>query len=74
MTVRQEAYQLISKLPEDTVGFLVELLKRMPPSSVNTSDAGSPVQFGLGKGLITDPPGFDLWDGEIAAMLEGGPI
>lgn len=74
MTARQEAYQLISKLPEDTVINLVELLKKIPLASMNASKGGKPVQFGLGKGLITDPDGFDLWDEEIAAMFEGNPI
>lgn len=70
MTARQEAYQLISNLPDDTVTFLVELLKRMSPSSLKSPDPGTPVRFGLGKGIITDPADFDLWDAEIAAMFE----
>ena len=73
MTARQEAYHLISKLPDDTVISLVELLKKMPPEVENASCSGTPIQFGLGKGLITDPDGFDLWDAEIAALFEGDP-
>jgi hypothetical protein len=70
MTARQEAYQLISKLPDDTVIYLVELLKRMPPEAAASSDIGAPVRLGLGKGVITDPADFDLWDAELAAMFE----
>lgn len=80
MTVRQEAHHLVNKLPDDIVIFLVELLKRIPltstnaPDTGNTSDTGAPVQFGLGKGMITDPAGFDLWDAEISAMFEDNLI
>lgn len=71
MTARQEAYHLIDKMPDDTVIFLVELLKRMRFASANERNTGTAVQFGLGKGQITDPAGFDLWDAEIAAAFEG---
>ena len=54
MTAQQEAYQLINKLPTETVISLVELLKRIPLTSMDTSDSAAPVQFGLGKGIITD--------------------
>lgn len=74
MTARQEAYQLISKLPDDTVIDLVALLKKLPPASENASCGAAPVQFGLGKGLLSDPDDFDLWDAEIAAMFEGNSI
>ena len=74
MTVRQEAYQLINKLPDDTVLSLVELLKKMSAPFIAPTGGSMPVQFGLGKGQITDPDDFDLWDGEIAAMFERNSV
>ncbi len=74
MTARQEAYHLISKLPDDTVMYLVELLRRMPSSPVKSSGSEVPVRFGLGKGIITDPADFDLWDEEITDLFEGDVI
>ena len=71
MTARQEAYNLINKMPDDSVSVLVELLKRLLPVPAEASGAASPVRFGLGKGVITDPADFDCWDAEIAAMFEG---
>ena len=77
MTARQEAYQLINALPDDSVSLLVELLKKMLPAASSTAEAkeaepSAAVRFGLGKGILTDPSDFDRWDAEIADMFEGG--
>lgn len=76
MTLQQEAYQLISKMPEESVKHLVELLKSMAPNilSVQNAEAKSPrlyQRLGAGKGVITDVPAFDKWDEEVAALFEG---
>ena len=73
MTARQEAYDLIRILPDDSVGPLVALLKKMLPASSTAIkvESNAPVRFGLGKGILTDPTDFDRWDAEIAAMFEG---
>ena len=73
MTARQEAYDLIRILADDSVKLLVELLKKMLPvsSAAAKVESNAPVRFGLGKGILTDPADFDRWDGEIAAMFEG---
>ena len=70
MTARQEAYNLISILPDDSVKLLVELLKKMLPASSMAAEPDAPVRFGLGKGILTDPADFDRWDAEIADVFE----
>lgn len=76
MTVQQEAYQLISKMPDESVRHLVDLLKSMAPnilSAQNTENERSRLhqRLGAGKGIITDAPAFDKWDEEVAALFDG---
>lgn len=76
MTAQQEAYQLISRMPDESVKHLVELLKSMAPNilSVQNAEAKSPrlyQRLGAGKGVITDVSAFDKWDEEVAALFEG---
>ena len=80
MTVYQEAYQLISKMPDESVKHLVELLKSMTPEFLrghaNEQSTAALVtkRLGAGKGIIVDSPDFDKWDAEAAALFEGGAL
>ena len=68
MTVYQEAYQLISQLPNESVKHLVVLLRSM--TRARGAEPAS-MRLGAGKGVIVDAPDFDAWDGEAAALFEG---
>ena len=78
MTAHQEAYQLISKMPDESVKHLVGLLKSMAPDFLSARKGEDDVRLqaskrlGTGKGVIVDSPNFDAWDGEVAALFEGG--
>ena len=72
MTVYQEAYQLISKMPNESVKHLVELLRSMTPERLRGCGAEqTSARLGAGRGIIVDAPDFDAWDGEAAALFEG---
>ncbi len=76
MTVYQEAYKLISQMPDESVRHLVNLLKSMSSASgmregERNSVAPAPMRIGAGKGIIVDSPDFDKWDVEVAALFEG---
>lgn len=77
MTVRQEAYQLINRMPDESVKHLVELLKSMTPDFLSVRKGETDVRLqvskrlGAGRGIIVDSPNFDAWDGEVAALFEG---
>ena len=76
MTVRQEAYQLISRMPDESVRHLVELLKSMAPNILSVQNGEAKPsrlyqRLGAGKGIITDVPAFDKWDDEVTALFEG---
>ena len=68
MTIHQEAYQLISQMPDESVKHLVNLLKSMTETNVlkQTSEpyniTQAPKRIGAGKGIISDSPDFDKWD------------
>ena len=80
MTVHQEAYQLISRMPDESVRHLVELIKSMNPVfPVEMQVESKPVfqsiaswRIGAGKGVIIDPPDFDAWDEEVSELFLGG--
>lgn len=76
MTVQQEAYQLISRMPDESVRHLVELLKSMAPNILSVQNGEAKPsrlyqRLGAGKGIITDVPAFDKWDDEVTALFEG---
>ena len=55
MTVQQEAIRMINSMPDDTVGILVELLKRM---MANESHAGNrPVAGGNAEPVAREEAG-----------------
>lgn len=80
MTAHQEAYQLISKMPDESVKHLVELLKSMTPDFLSVRKGEDDVQpqaskrLGAGKGVIVDSPNFDAWDGDVAVLFEGSTL
>ena len=78
MTNRQEAIHMINSMPEDTVGILVELLKRM---TVNDSYSGDrrgtwdlrnephKRKLGIADGIYNIPDSIDACNDEIARMF-----
>ena len=75
MNIKQEAYDLIRAMPDESVKFLVDLIHNMYPS-FRTGTAEKPKvdvskRFGAGIGIITDPEDFDKWDAEIEEMFCG---
>ena len=75
MTIQQEAMQMIESMPDESVHFIVALIKKMAPEfrGIETKGRTQDVskRIGMGKGLINDPEGFDSWDDEIADLFEG---
>ena len=73
MTIQQEAQNLISTMSDESVMFLMEVIRHLSPeftdNGVKKNNCGS--RFGMGKGTITDPEDFDKWDKEIEALFYG---
>lgn len=76
MTAHQEAYNMISKMPDESVKILLGLLRNMAPAFLTGAPKeGSAAQrIGAGKGVIVDSPNFDALDGEVTALFEGGTL
>ncbi len=72
LNARQEAYQMISLMPEEGVQHLVEFLKNMGVKPFTKHDVTrNSMRIGAGVGTIVDTPNFDKYDAEIAALFEG---
>ena len=76
MTVQQEAIRMINSMPDDTVGILVEFLKRMmgngSPSDEHkaTGDVQIPKRrLGIADGIYNIPDNIDACNDEIAKMF-----
>lgn len=78
MTNRQEAIHMINSMPEDTVGILVELLKRMMGDDRDSVDrrAAEDVRIqrqkrrlGIADGIYHIPDNIDACNDEIARMF-----
>ena len=70
MTLQQEATNMINSLPDDSVQFVIEMMKRMvSPVAVNTKPE-NPVRFGTGIGILNDPSGFDEMDDDVLDYFE----
>lgn len=78
MTAQQEAILLIKSLPDDTLGILVELLKRMVagdgyPVDMRTSDEARAQprkrRLGIADGKYDIPDDIDFCNDEIAEMF-----
>ena len=76
MNVQQEACNLISKMPDESVQFLIELINNMAPAFRTGSQEMPKVdvsqRIGAGKGIITDHPDFDKWDSEVSDLFGSG--
>ena len=59
MTIQQEAMQMIESMPDESVHFIVALIKKMAPEfrGIETKGRTQDVskRIGMGKGLINDP-------------------
>ncbi len=78
MTVQQEAIRMINSMPDDTVGILVDFLKRMMDHESHSEDrrvAGdmriqSPRRkLGIADGMYNIPDSIDACNDEIAQMF-----
>ena len=78
MTVQQEAIRMINSMPDDTVGVLVEFLKRMMAIDSRFDDrlvAGetrnqrSKRKLGIADGMYSIPESIDACNDEIARMF-----
>ena len=78
MTVQQEAIRMINSMPDETVGILVEFLKRMTASDRHSDDrwAAEDVQMhsprrklGIADGMYNIPDSIDDCNDEIARMF-----
>ena len=78
MTIQQEAIQMINSMPDETVGILVELFRRMMINdsfSANHQAAGnmqiqlSKRRLGIADGMYDIPVSVDSCNDEIARMF-----
>ena len=78
MTVQQEAIRMINSMPDDTVGILVEFLKRMMVNDNHFDDrrvAGDmrlqppKRKLGIADGMYSIPDSIDACNDEIAQMF-----
>ena len=74
MSTKQEATMLINSLPDDTVGVIIELLKKMLPQEQDntqtiTESPAPKVRLGLADGKYNIPESIDACNGEIAEMF-----
>ena len=78
MTVQQEAIRMINSMPDDTVGILVEFLKRMMANDSHFDDrhpAGEMQiqrhrrKLGIADGMYKIPENIDACNDEIAQMF-----
>ena len=78
MTVQQEAIRMINSMPDDTVGILVEFLKRLMDKEGHSEDhrvAGdmriqmTRRKLGIADGMYNIPDSIDDCNDEIARMF-----
>ena len=78
MTVQQEAIRMINSMPDDTVGILVEFLKRMManeshadnrPVAGEMRSQSSGRKLGIADGMYNIPDSIDACNDEIAQMF-----
>ena len=78
MTVQQEAIRMINSMPDDTVGILVEFLKRMMANDSHYDDRQASVEkpfsqrkikLGIADGMYRIPDSIDACNDEIARMF-----
>ena len=78
MTVQEEAIRMINSMPEETVGILVEFLKRIQANEKPSDDRHAvpaarvqqPVRkLGIADGRYNIPDNIDACNDEIAQMF-----
>ncbi|MBO6113020.1 MAG: hypothetical protein J6P45_08240 [Lachnospiraceae bacterium] len=78
MTVQQEAIRMINSMPDDTVGVLVEFLKRTMANDSRFDDGRveekTQIQrpgrkLGIADGMYRIPDSIDACNNEIASMF-----
>ncbi len=78
MTVRQEAIRMINSMPDDTVGILVEFLKRTMANDSRFDDGRVEGKMqiqrpgrklGIADGMYRIPDSIDACNDEIASMF-----
>lgn len=70
MTLQQEATNLISDLPDDSIRFIIEMIQRMK-NPITVQKKTNALVFGIAEGKFAIPDAFDEWDAEIADLFEG---
>lgn len=78
MTIQQEATNLIYCLPDENVKLIVDVMRKMLKPVIEGTEKNKSLdtskRIGLGKGIINDPEGFDVWNSEISDLFEGTDI
>lgn len=78
MTIQQEATNLIYSLPDENVKLIVDVMRKMLTpvieGTVKNKSLDTSKRIGLGKGIINDPVGFDMWNTEISDLFESTDI
>ena len=78
MTVQQEAIRIINSMPDDTVGILVEFLKRMRENDSHSDDSQAVEniqsrphkrKLGIADGMYCIPDSIDACNDETARMF-----
>ena len=73
MTVQQEAIRMINSMPDDTVGILVEFLKRMKENDCRTTEnvqnRPHKRKLGIADGMYSVPESIDACNDEIAQLF-----
>ena len=72
MTLQQQASDLIYDLPDDSIHFIIELIKRLNPTAKteNVAETGTGLVMGIAKDMfIVNDEIFDSSDSEIEKMF-----
>lgn len=74
MSTKQEAAMLINSLPDDAVGEIIEILKKMIPQKQEKThnmkvSTARKVRLGLADGKYAIPDDIDACNSEIAEMF-----
>lgn len=75
MTIQQEAHMLIDNLPDNSVEYVVELLRNMKSSFLNKSEDDTITEsvlaqrIGTAEGKIQYPDDLNKYDDELMEMF-----
>ena len=71
--LQQEAADMINTLPDDSVRFVIEMMRRMVTPVRAISDEkvkGTGKRFGAGIGIMNDPDGFDEMNSDVLNLFD----